>query len=109
MENMVYQELAKHLDRLPGGFPSTPDGVELRILRRLFTEPEARLACRLTLIPETAQVVAYRCGLVRDAAATMLAAMWQKGLIRSMNPKANGRGTWLPSLWWGSGNSRSTA
>ena len=66
MENTVYHELAKHLDRLPGGFPSTPDGVELRILRHLFTQPEARLACHLTLIPETAQVLAYRGGLVRD-------------------------------------------
>jgi len=81
MGNTVYHELANHLDRLPGGFPSTPDGLELRILKRLFTEPEARLACRLTLIPETTQVIAYRCGLPEDEAATMLEAMWQKGLI----------------------------
>ncbi len=87
MENSVYHKLAKHLDRLPGGFPSTPDGLELRILKRLFMEPEARLACHLTLIPETAQVVAYRCGWVRDTAATMLAAMWQKGLILKHEPK----------------------
>jgi electron transport complex protein RnfB len=33
------------------------------------------------LIPETAQVVAYRCKIPGDAAAEMLAAMWQKGLI----------------------------
>ena len=87
MENTVYHELAKHLDRLPGGFPSTPDGVELRILRHLFTQPEARLACHLTLIPETAQVLAYRGGLVRDTAAAMLEAMWQKGLILKQESK----------------------
>jgi ferredoxin len=81
MEKNVYNDLADHLDRLPGGFPSTPDGVELRILKRLFTEPEALLACQLTLIPETAQVVAYRCKIPGDAAAEMLAAMWRKGLI----------------------------
>jgi len=81
MENTVYHELASHLDQLPGGFPSTPEGVELRILRHLFTEPEARLACRLTLIPETTQVIAYRCGLAEDVAALMLEAMWHKGLI----------------------------
>jgi Fe-S-cluster-containing hydrogenase component 2 len=88
MENAVYHQLANHLDRLPGGFPPTPDGLELRILKRLFTELEARLACHLTLIPETAQVVAYRCGLVQDAAATMLEAMWQKGLILKHESKA---------------------
>jgi H+/Na+-translocating ferredoxin:NAD+ oxidoreductase subunit B len=81
MENTVYHELADHLDQLPGGFPPTPDGVELRILRRLFTEAEARLACQLTLIPETVHVVAYRCGTAGDEVATMLAAMWQKGLV----------------------------
>lgn len=81
MAHTVYHELAIHLDQLPGGFPSTADGVELRILRRLFTEAEARLACRLTLIPETSRVVAYRCGMDLEAAAAMLAAMWKKGLI----------------------------
>ncbi|BBO69172.1 (4Fe-4S)-binding protein [Desulfosarcina alkanivorans] len=81
MNNAVYRQLADHLDQLPGGFPSTADGVELRILRHLFTESEARLACQLTLIPETARVVAYRCGTTEDAAETMLAAMWNKGLI----------------------------
>ncbi|WP_319405841.1 4Fe-4S binding protein [uncultured Desulfosarcina sp.] len=87
MENTVYHELANHLDRLPGGFPSTPDGVELKILRHLFTELEARLACCLTLIPETTPVVAYRCGLKEDLAGTMLEAMWHKGLILKHAPK----------------------
>jgi len=32
------------LDGLPGGFPPTPDGVELRILKRLFTPEQAELA-----------------------------------------------------------------
>ena len=77
----AYHDLARHLDRLPGGFPSTPDGLELRILRRLFTETEARLACQLTLIPEEARVVAYRCRMATDATATRLEAMWRKGLI----------------------------
>jgi len=77
----VYHQLARHLDRLPGGFPSTPDGVELRILRRLFTGAEARLACQLTLIPEEARVAAHRLGLEADAIATLLETMWSKGLI----------------------------
>ena len=40
----VYRKLARHLDNLPGGFPSTESGVELRILRRLFTPEDAELA-----------------------------------------------------------------
>ena len=32
----VYKNLAKHLDNLPTGYPSTESGVELRILKRLL-------------------------------------------------------------------------
>jgi len=88
MTHPVYHELARHMDRLPGGFPATPEGVELRILKRLFSESEAKLACRLTLIPETVRVVAYRCDLDCDTAAKMLEAMWRKGLIL----KSSGQG-----------------
>ena len=65
MSNDVYRRLAKHLDNLPGGFPPTESGVELRILRRLFTPEEAELAMRLTLIPEEAPVVARRAPACR--------------------------------------------
>ena len=37
----VYTRLREHLDRLPAGFPATESGVELRILKRLFTPDEA--------------------------------------------------------------------
>jgi electron transport complex protein RnfB len=40
----VYKKLAKHLDNLPAGYPSTESGVELRILKRLFTPEEAEIA-----------------------------------------------------------------
>ena len=33
----VYLELREFLDRLPGGFPATDIGVEMKILRKLFT------------------------------------------------------------------------
>ena len=49
----IYQKLAHHLNELPGGFPPTESGVELRILQRLFTLRDAALALKMTLIPET--------------------------------------------------------
>jgi hypothetical protein len=33
----VYQRLARPLDELPAGFPPSQSGVELRILKSLFT------------------------------------------------------------------------
>lgn len=82
----IYNQLAGHLDRLPGGFPSTDSGVELRILKRLFSPEEARLACHLTLLSETVPVIALRSGLEVEKAAIMLKQMAQKGLVFKSSP-----------------------
>lgn len=83
----VYLRLARHLDRLPGGFPPTESGVEQRILRRLFTEEEARLALALTVIPEEARVVARRAGLSVGEAKRRLDALALRGLAFSLSPR----------------------
>ncbi|MGA3116475.1 MAG: 4Fe-4S binding protein [Syntrophobacteraceae bacterium] len=81
MEQEMYQRLAKHLDNLPGGFPPTDSGVELRILKKLFTPEEAELASYLTLVPEESRVVARRAGMPREETAQRLDEMSKKGLI----------------------------
>lgn len=86
MSDDLYRDLARHLDRLPGGFTATESGVELRILRRLFTEDEARLALKLTVIPEPAPVVARRAGLAEAEAAERLEALARKGLAFRLEP-----------------------
>lgn len=77
----IYESLAEHLDRLPSGFPKTATGVELRILRRLFTPEEAVLAKFLTLRPESPEAIAARSGHNAEELAHKLEAMAQKGLI----------------------------
>jgi Na+-translocating ferredoxin:NAD+ oxidoreductase subunit B len=81
MENDVYQRLAKFLDDLPAGFPSSQSGVELRILRRLFTPQEAGLALHLALIAEEARVIAVRAGLPLPEAERILGEMERKRII----------------------------
>lgn len=81
MAEDIYQRLAKHLDNLPAGFPSTPTGVEQRILKRFFTPEEAAFALHMTLIPEPPRVVARRAGIGVDEAAERLEAMARKGLL----------------------------
>lgn len=81
MQIDIYKRLATHLDNLPGGFPSAETGVELRILKRLFTPPEAELAPYLTLLPEEPRVVARRAGLPRDETALRLEEMAKRGLV----------------------------
>jgi Na+-translocating ferredoxin:NAD+ oxidoreductase subunit B len=81
MPEEIYQKLAKHLDNLPGGFPPTDTGVEIRILKRLFTPEEAEFALYLTLIPEESRVVARRANISVQEASRRLETMAQKGLI----------------------------
>jgi Na+-translocating ferredoxin:NAD+ oxidoreductase subunit B len=48
----IYRELQKHLDKMPVGFPATESGVEIRILKHLFTSEEAKISLSLSAIPE---------------------------------------------------------
>lgn len=77
----IYKKLATHLDNLPGGYPKTDSGVELRILQKLFSPEEAALASHLTLLDETPRVVAYRAGIDLESAERLLKGMADKGLI----------------------------
>ena len=47
MENNVYARLRRFLDTLPTGYPETPTGVEIKILKRLFTPEQAELTMKL--------------------------------------------------------------
>ncbi len=77
----VFKNLATHLDHLPGGYPETETGVELKILEKLFTPEEAALAQHLTLLDEKPNVVAYRAGITLQKTTGLLEGMAQKGLI----------------------------
>ena len=81
MTTGTYKRLADHLNDLPGGFPPSDTGVELRILKRLFTPEEAEFALHLTLIPEAPKVLARRAGIATPVAARQLEEMTAKGLI----------------------------
>jgi len=87
MAKDVYEALATHLDTLPAGFPRTESGVEMRILRRLFTPEDAELARHLTVIPEEARVVARRAGIPVSEAPGRLDEMDKKGLIMRVPQK----------------------
>jgi Na+-translocating ferredoxin:NAD+ oxidoreductase subunit B len=86
MVDNIYRTLAAHLDALPGGYPPTDTGVELRILQRLFTPEEAALALHLSLLPEEANVIAHRAGLSLERASTELETLARKGLCYRVQP-----------------------
>ena len=80
-ENDVYVKLREHLDSLPVGYPASKSGVEMRILRRLFSEEEAEMACHLTPFAESAEQIAQKSGHTLVDAEKLLEQMGRKGLI----------------------------
>ena len=83
MSDEVYQKLAKVLDTLPNGFPSTESGVEIKLLKKVFEPEEAELFCRLKLTYETADQIVERSGSPREGLVGRLESMWKRGQIDS--------------------------
>lgn len=54
MTSKVYYNLREQLDQYSVGFPATESGVEMRILERLFTEEDAAMYLKLSMMLETA-------------------------------------------------------
>lgn len=81
MSETVYSQLAEHLDRLPAGYPKTESGVEIKILKKLFTPEEAHIATALTMMPEPVGAISARLGMEEAALSDKLFEMSRKGLI----------------------------
>ncbi|MDD5232259.1 MAG: 4Fe-4S binding protein [Syntrophales bacterium] len=94
---MVYERLRKHLDSLPTGFPKTESGVELKILKRIFSEEEAEMACQVSLFPETAAGMAARLKKDPEATAGLLYRMSRKGQI--LRFKVNGEYHYMSAMF----------
>lgn len=81
MADDVYESLRDFLHQFPRGFLKTETGVEIKILKRLFTEEEARLTVQLSTLPEELDKIADRLDLKANDLGEKLNAMAQKGLI----------------------------
>jgi len=77
----VYAKLANHLNDLPTGFPATDSGVELKILKHLFTPRESEVAIGLTMMMEQVPAVAKRLNMDEAELGPLLEKMSKKGLI----------------------------
>ena len=87
----LYRRLQQHLDRMPIGFPATESGVELRILRQLFTPEEAEVALELSAAPEPAATIHKRLKsrMTLPQLTAMLEQMGRKGVLLRL-PSAGG-------------------
>ena len=81
MAEDIYRTLQKRLDGYSLGFPATDSGIEIEILKELFTEEDAEMFLNLSQKLETPEVVALRAGRPTDEVAAHLGRMYEKGLL----------------------------
>lgn len=79
--NSIYLRLREHLDSMPNGYPATGSGVEIEILKRIFSEEEAELFMKLKMTFETPQQTSARTGVDIDTLNRLLPQMTLKGQL----------------------------
>lgn len=81
MADDVYTRLREFMDKLPAGYPTTPSGVEIKILKKLFTPEQAELVMQLRNEPEDIAAIAERTGIGEPELSDRLEELAQKGCI----------------------------
>ena len=79
--NDVYEGLRERLDDFASGYPTTKSGIEIKILKGLFTEDEAEIFPKLSPLLEAPEDVAKRLDRDPGETAELIERMAKKGLI----------------------------
>ena len=88
----VYRRLQKHLNHHPIPFPETKTGIEIKLLKSLFTEQEAEIALQLSTLLERPTKIFNRIpknGTSIEQLEDMLKIMHKKGSIRAVQDRKN--------------------
>jgi len=93
----VYGRLQKRLDRFPIGAPPAPALYE--ILKRLYTEEEAEIACRMPIRFTDIAGIARRTGKSPEALLPVLERMAEKGLVMDFEHKGKVEYILSPTLF----------
>ena len=85
MADRIYNELRELLNTLPNGFPATDTGVEMKILKKVFTEEDAEIFMKLKLQFETTEQISRRTGIEPAYLKRRLDEMAEKGQVFRVN------------------------
>ena len=77
----IYEKLRASLDNLLTGYPATGSSIEIKILKRLFSEKDAELFLQLSPMLEKPFDIAKRLSRNPEEIAQHLGEMAQKGLL----------------------------
>jgi electron transport complex protein RnfB len=81
MADDIFDQLAAALDDLPNAFPRTESGVELRMLKKIFTTDEATIAAKLNGEYRPVEIIAMNIGMTPKQAQGELLALARKALV----------------------------
>jgi len=81
MKEDLYRRLQEKLDSYAVGFPATKSGVEIKILKKLFSEEDAEIFLALSPAVEKPEAVAARLNLPEARLAEKLEDMASRGLL----------------------------
>jgi NAD-dependent dihydropyrimidine dehydrogenase PreA subunit len=81
MGKSIFRRLQEQLDQYSLGFPATDSGIELEILKEMFTENEATLFMSLSAKLETPEAVSQRINRPVEEVGAQMENMAQKGLL----------------------------
>lgn len=79
--NDVFDKLRQRLDDMGTGFPATQNGIEIKILKKLFTQADAEMFMMLTPMLEAPESVAGRLNLPVMDTANHIEDMARRGLL----------------------------
>ena len=92
MNQSIYRRLQKHLDHHPIPFPETKSGIEIELLKSLFTEKEAAIALQLSALLERPTKIIKRFrkqDMSIEQLEDLLNIMHKKGSIRAVKDRKN--------------------
>ena len=81
MSNDIYRQLQERLDMYSVGFPATKSGIEITILKAMFSEEDAALFLSISPLLETPESIAGRINKPVEQTAAHLEDMAGRGLL----------------------------
>ncbi len=100
----VYRQLQEHLDTMPVGYPATDSGVEIRLLKRIFTPEEAMIATHLgykhRTVAEIFETARPEAG-TEEMLSGILDSIVSKGGISRRRVDGQAQYALIPFLLWG--------
>ena len=82
-EENVYRALQKSLDTLPISFPATESGVEIKILKHIFSPVQALIGSKLGFKPKHLKDI-YEL-LKESPSEDLITLLYNEGIFRSLD------------------------